>query len=93
MKAVRCHFDESKAGSGRRNFIVISEGPKHTSLLDPATLTHVKVPSRDFAVALVSEHPEKIANRIKRRAKANMKLYKKLGVPFPKKLVKKALSS
>jgi len=70
MKTVDIYLDHPRAGFGWRRVIQIMQGPKWTSLFDPATLFHFKLPTGSQAVKLAKDRGAVDEAALRRRIKA-----------------------
>jgi len=80
-----------RVGTGFKTFILLpTRGKKLVRLLYWSTLTVVRMTRQNYNRNLISEGsvPPKVMTMIKKKAK----IYRRLGVPFPQKIVRKLLN-
>ena len=77
--------------NGNRGVIVIAEGPKFMTLLDPSDLSVTRVSASD-ARHLKVEPDKRVRRRVLRRLKRRRTQFDQWGVPYPRRTVKAAVA-
>lgn len=86
----RFYLDHPRIGCGFRNLLIVKRGRKWVTLLEPASLRHVKVAVGEFEKAYQQDQ-SKLLKKYQQRVRRARKLQDNLGLKYSKATVKDAL--
>jgi hypothetical protein len=88
VRGVVLHLDESRGGSGFRPWLVLTEGPKWTTVFYPSDLRTEKLEKREFEISIRRDLTDAETRRLIALAKRTARERKALGMKTPKKALK-----